>query len=308
MLRKLTATLLASAALAVSACAQQSLPEPVATAQAPAAAVEMGGPALWKVADEDTTIYLFGTVHALPANVDWYSGPVQAALDSADTLVTEIDMTPEATAAMGALVAEKGTLPAGTTLRSLMTDEQRARYEAGLAKIGAPAAAFDQLEPWFATLALANQALAMGGFDPSRGVETVLEATVKAETGRDALETVEQQIAIFDTLPQESQITYLLETVEGFDDIQPTLQTMVDEWAAGDANELGALMTAAFSEDAELMKRLLTDRNTAWAVWIDDRLDRPGTVFMAVGAGHLAGEGSVQDMLAARGIGNERVQ
>ena len=44
------------------------------------------------------------------------------------------------------------------------------------------------------------------------------------------------------------------------------------------------------------------------AEWIGNRLEEPGTVFLAVGAGHLAGEGSVQDQLSANGIAAERLQ
>ena len=49
-------------------------------------------------------------------------------------------------------------------------------------------------------------------------------------------------------------------------------------------------------------------RNERWAEWVARRLETPGTVFVAVGAGHLAGEVSVQAMLAERGLATERVQ
>ena len=49
-------------------------------------------------------------------------------------------------------------------------------------------------------------------------------------------------------------------------------------------------------------------RNANWAEWIDTRLDTPGTVFVAVGAGHLAGTKSVQDYLAAKDIAVTRVK
>ena len=57
-----------------------------------------------------------------------------------------------------------------------------------------------------------------------------------------------------------------------------------------------------------LTERLFYARNANWAAWIDDRLDTPGSVFMAVGAGHLAGEKSVQDYLAERNISVTRIQ
>jgi len=85
------------------------------------------------------------------------------------------------------------------------------------------------------------------------------------------------------------------------------LDEMVGEWLAGDAAALAELMNAQES-DPELYKRLIIDRNAAWAVWIGNRLEQPGTVFMAVGAGHLAGSGSVQVQLESRGIPSVRVR
>ena len=104
----------AIAATTVGCAPAQTMSTPVASTQAPASSVGIEGPALWRVADEDTTIYVFGTVHALPDDVNWYSGTVKNALDSSDTLVTEIDMTPAAEAETAALFQRTATLPAGT--------------------------------------------------------------------------------------------------------------------------------------------------------------------------------------------------
>ena len=52
----------------------------------------MPGPALWKVADADTTIYLFGTVHALPQGKEWFDGRIERAFDASDEMVTEVDL------------------------------------------------------------------------------------------------------------------------------------------------------------------------------------------------------------------------
>ena len=52
---------------------------------------------------------------------------------------------------------------------------------------------------------------------------------------------------------------------------------------------------------------LLFNRNANWAKWIKARLDNPGTVFIAVGAGHLAGPKDVQDQLETLGIKTQRV-
>jgi uncharacterized protein YbaP (TraB family) len=307
-IRKFLASTVAGIALLGSAPA---FAEPQAEAAATEAApTEMPGkPALWKVADEDTTIYLFGTVHLLPENVDWNSGPVNEALASADALVTEVDMTPENTAKMGAMFQEAGMLTTGGTLRDLMTDDQRARYEAGLAKIGVPAAAFDALEPWAASLAILSITTQASGFTPDRGVEMVLEGLVGEEVERLALETVEFQIAVFDELPIDQQVLFLLEGAEDPMAGIETLNQLVTEWAEGDVTALGDLMNEGLEVSPLIAERLLYMRNANWAEWIDQRLETtPGTIFIAVGAGHLAGTNTVQDYLAERDIETVRIQ
>lgn len=307
-LRKILASTVAGLALFASGPA---FAEPQAeTAAAETAASEMPGkPALWKVADEDTTIYLFGTVHMLPADVDWNSGVVNEALASADALVTEVDMTPENMAEMGAMFQQAGMLTTGGTLRDLMTDEQRATYEAGLAKIGIPAAAFDPLEPWAASLALLQITTQASGFDPNRGAETVLESLTGDDVERLALETVEFQISVFDELPIEDQVLFLLEGAEDPLEGIKALNELIGEWAEGDVTALGNLMNEGLEASPLLADRLLYSRNANWAEWIEERLEStPGTVFIAVGAGHLAGEKSVQDYLAERNIETVRIQ
>ncbi len=82
---------------------------------------------------------------------------------------------------------------------------------------------------------------------------------------------------------------------------------MVDKWLKGDARGLARVMNEEL-DDPVLYDRLLTRRNAHWADWISRRMEQPGTVFVAVGAGHLAGKGSVQDMLQKRGIRVTRVR
>ena len=273
------------------------------TAAAPMAAK---GPALWKVADEDTTIYLFGTVHVLPKGIEWYDATIDQALTGSDMIVTEIPMDPASEAAMAQLAQKVGTLPAGTTLRSLLTPEQAASYEAALAKLGAPPSAFDPYKPWLAGLTLSLIPLMQQGYTPDSGVEKVL-LTKAGSKPQGALETAEFQLGIFDGMTQDAQITFMMEAAEGMAEVAPMLDRMVSEWAQGDPDELAVIMNEGMSDPA-VADALLYSRNANWAEWIDTRLDTPGTVFIAVGAGHLAGAKSVQDYLAAKGITTMRVK
>lgn len=262
------------------------------------------GPALWQVSDEDTTIYLFGTVHALPRDKNWFDSRIERAFNASEELVTEIDMT-NAAATTQALQAQ-AQLPEGQTLRGLMTPDDRMEYEAALVTLGVPVETLDRYKPWFAAMTLALLPLLRSGYDTQSGVEASLGSRAGAGKKRGALETVGEQIMLFDGMPVEAQLSFLDQTVEQIPKATNTLDAMVAEWIEGDAVELARLMNAELT-DPVLKDRLLIQRNANWADWIRQRLEQPGTVFIAVGAGHLAGEGSVQDQLRKRRVRVTRV-
>ena len=308
---KLTALLpLSCASLAIISCSPALADGQPVTAAAVETVQETKttGPALWKVSDEDTTIYMFGTVHVLPDDVNWYSETVATAIDASDTLVTEIDMSPEALAAAQVSIGKKGILTDGSTVRSLMSDEQRATYEAALTSQNIRLASFDPLKPWLASISLGQVAFSRAGIKPENGTEEVLERLIGDDKKRVALETIEFQFNVFDTMPQEAQLRYLIDTAAELDTLAGSLNAIIDKWAVGDVEGVATLLNEALEDEPEFAKALLYDRNKTWSEWIDKRLDEPGTIFMAVGAGHLAGEKSVQDYLIARGIQSVRVQ
>lgn len=263
-------------------------------------------PALWKVADEDTTIWLFGTVHALPADVAWYRGEVAIAFEGSDELVTEIDEVEPAR--MQAIVLDKAVLPKGANLRESLSPDQRAKLETALKSLDLPPAMMDRFEPWYAAIALATLPIQRSGYVANNGVEAVLATRARTlGTPRGALETPEYQLGLFDELPEEVQKRYLMEVVTALPELSGLLGRIVEAWTAGDAEKLAVLMHEQ-EDDPVVMEALMFRRNRAWADWIADRLKQPGEVFLAVGAGHLAGPGSVQEELATRGVQTRRVQ
>jgi uncharacterized protein len=298
-LRSLLLAPLAALAITSAAPAQDVLVQPQTTA-------EVVRPALWKLADADTTIYLFGTIHLLPEGINWYAGPVAESFESSDELITEIPDTPEGQ--IGALMLKHGVLPAGQSLRASMTQSELGAYEAALAQQGLPPGVFDRYKPWFAAFALATLPLQREGFTQSNGIENQLATRTKARgKNRRGLETLEFQLSIFNRFSPAVQKRYLFEVIKALPTIREDVGKMVTAWASGDSAALAALINAA-EEDPAMYQALLTDRNKAWAAWIAKRMEQPGTVFVAVGAGHLGGKDSVQDVLAKAGHQTSRVQ
>jgi uncharacterized protein YbaP (TraB family) len=265
-------------------------------------------PALWKVSDADTTIYLFGTVHMLQPGADWLTGPVASALDGSDELVTEV-VDAQGTAVQAAM-RKRATLPAGRTLRAALPPAVRADYEALLRRIGLPENVFDRDKPWYAAIALASVPLVRRGFSPANGVEATLGARPAPHPrAHTALETADQQLALLNRLPRAVQVRYLASVVADYDRIDPEVDAMAGAWGKGDAEGLARLINEdEGKDDPMLTEALILRRNRTWAGWIRQRMRRPGTLFVAVGAGHLAGQGSVQQVLARSGLVVERVQ
>lgn len=285
----------------------QEAPAP-APAPVPAVATKDADPALWVVKDEDTTIYLFGTVHLLKPGLSWFDEAVRKAFDESGELVTELG-GPTDPAAMQPLMMKYGVSMTGPSLTEKVPPEKRAAFLETLTKLGMPQQAVDRLDPWLAGTQLAMLALVKAGYDPKSGVEEALDAAAKAaKKPVSGLETIEQQLSLFDGLSEQAQMLMLVEAIDKFDTAASDFDKLVGEWAEGDAEGLAAIMNEGLRGSPELSKVLLADRNARWADWIKTRLDKPGVVFVAVGAGHLAGADSVQAMLAKRSVKSERIQ
>lgn len=282
---------------------------PLAGSAAPAApAAKAARPAMWRVADADTTLYLFGTIHLLPKGQGWRTPAMDSALAGADELVLEVANVDDIMAAAQAM-AKLGMSPGLPPIAERVPEEKRAALRAMIAESGYPEAVYDRLETWAAALPLLGVTFKRLGLDPSLGVERQIGAPFKAAgktvTG---LETVEQQLGYFDTLSEEAQRALLLSVVEDSADTRAQFKAMLAAWASGDLKGIARTFDDETQMSPELKAALMSKRNAAWAEWLAKRMDKPGTAFVAVGAGHLVGEDSVQAMLKKKGLKAKRVQ
>lgn len=267
-------------------------------------------PAMWQSRDGRLTV--FGTIHALPPQTPpapgWFTPAMRAALAGSDRLVVEVDM-PQDQAALGAVVAQLGLLPAPVPLASRLPPAARDRLPSALAAVGVPAGALDRLESWLAAITLVQAQVMKAGLDPAAGVDRALlkeaRTTSKPLVG---LETVEGQFGLFDGLPEAEQRRLLADAVIGQDDMAGQVQALAAAWMAGDVARIRREFdTSRLSP--ELERRLFTARNRAWAQWVQTALATPGArPFLAVGAAHLPGRGGLIELLQARGIPMRRVQ
>lgn len=266
-------------------------------------------PAMWRLSDHDTSIYLFGTVHLLPPGTDWRTPALDKATGEAGTLVVETIIDEKNPQAFAAELARLGIRPGQPPIVERVAPEKRDALRTVIAKSGIPEAALNNMETWAAAFALLQLQFKEFGVSGNDGVELNLRKAF-AEAGKpvEQLETNGQQLGFFDGLPESAQRQLLEGAIESPTAAKEQFDAMLAAWISGDVEAIGRTFNAELSSSPELKEALLRRRNANWAGWLHSRLAKPGTVFVAVGAGHLAGEDSVVEMLKQRGLKVRRVQ
>jgi len=271
----------------------------VTLAAVPAAAQ----PPIWIVRRGASTVILFGSIHLLPTGLDWRPPALTAALAKADELVFElpIDLATDAQAVR--LSRRRGVFKPSDRLAAHLTAEQQARLDRVATFLSASPAALDRMRPWLAEISLSLLADAKEGAVASQGVEEQIQGLAPSTARRRAFETVEQQIGFLAGAPATDQIASLDETLHEIEERPDVYRRMVAEWMSGD---LAGLQTEALDPlqrvSPALYRRLITDRSRRWAGALRLRLDRPGTVVVIVGVGHLIGPAGVPALLRAKGL------
>lgn len=276
---------------------------------APAEARSNRGPALWEVKDKDTTIYLFGTIHLLPRDSRWRTPKFDKAVQNSQSLVLEtlIDTAnPQQLAGIMAALGFSSGLP---PIASRVPADKRPQLEAAIAKTRIPRPMFDRMETWAASFTLLGVQFQTLGVEGEQGVEAVLRKSFSAAGKPVAqLETNQEQLTFFDRLPEDAQRQLLEGAIEDPKQTRTQFGDMLQAWLTGDVDKIGNSFNRDLQSSPELKAALLTRRNYNWSQWIERRMAQPGSVMVAVGAGHLAGETSVQKYLQSRGYKVKRLQ
>ncbi|HEY8434354.1 MAG TPA: TraB/GumN family protein [Sphingomicrobium sp.] len=259
------------------AAAALSAAMPVAApAQAPSE------PAMFVVHDADTTIYLFGTFHALDGDPQWFDAGVRNAFEQSNELVLET------------------LLPEGPNAARELSKEIRP----------------PSVKPSASFLATTRMAISAGrsqGMQAANGADMVLRAVAEQE-GKpvEGLETLQFQLNMFNRMPvpaapAPAPAAGNAADKQSIQSLSDTMSTMQSAWKRGDQSVFVQLLDQLRAGSPDTYRMMFTERNARWADWIAARMQTPGTVFVAVGAGHLAGKDSVLVRLAEKGIESQRI-
>ncbi|MGH8234562.1 MAG: TraB/GumN family protein, partial [Rhodanobacteraceae bacterium] len=268
----------------------------------------LADPALWLVKSPTATIYMFGTVHVLPDGAHWHYPALDKALAASDKLYVEEDDDDPLTMQM--LVMKYGMdLQHPLSGRLDAADQARLDSAAKSAGVMGGVTTLNAMQPWLAALTISVAPIVKTGYDPKSGADKQLEREFKS-LGKPigAFETAEEQIRFFADLSSKLQLDLLHNALDDYAKGPAQIETLIEDWQAGDVVAIAKTVNDGMRKHyPELYQVLLVNRNRDWAQQIAGLLKRHTTIFVAVGAGHLAGPDSVQEQLEKLGIRSERV-
>lgn len=266
-------------------------------------------PALWEVSDPDTTVYLFGTIHLLPESLKWRTPAFDRAVKEAQQLVVETIVDQQNPAEVQQAELSLGFGKGLPPILKRVPPAHVARLRAAIAKSGVPEKVFDQMKTWLAAIQLLSIQFRDMGLKGTAGPEEILRQQFLSEQKPiGQLETNTEQFSYFDRMSEKAQRELLEGALEPQSSTDKEFGGMLSSWSHGDVNGIALTFNKELSQSSEIRQILLRQRNANWAKWIEHRMTEPGTIFVAVGAGHLAGKDSVLEQLRGDGYKVKRLQ
>jgi uncharacterized protein len=266
-------------------------------------------PPVWIVRSAHATLVLFGSIHLLPAGLDWRPAMLDDALTSADEVWFELPITVKAGDEAAAASLARGALPKDKRLTAMLSADDTERLVQASITLHCLPESIDRMQPWMAELTLSVAEDARSGADASSGVEDQIEAQAGPALLRRSFETAGQQIEFLAGAPVKDQLASLNWTVGEIDGDPGSYQRVVDEWMAADLIGLKRDANDPLQRVApRLYERLIVGRNRRWADKLATRLKSPGKIVVVVGIGHLIGPDGLPALLRARGLDVEGPQ
>ena len=261
-----------------------------------------GESSVWSMKGERNTVYLAGSVHALPKDHAEFPEQLERAYKAANIIVLEVDLDDMNPLDAVKFISTNGTLPADKSLKDVVGAEPYQRVAALAASLDVPETVIAKLEPWAAALVLTQFALNKTGFDANLGID--MQITERARTdGKpvEGLETVIDQLSVFDNRSFEEQTRFLLDSADDAPKLTEDLQKLIAAWRAGNLRALEKEFLKERKKSPELYDALLGVRNRQWLPKIEALLKGDQDYLVVVGALHFVGRDGLLSLLRRDG-------
>jgi uncharacterized protein YbaP (TraB family) len=261
---------------------------------------------LWKIegAGLSQPSYLFGTIHMIPKEDYFLPSGLDEAFDKSHKVVFEIDL--DEMSEMGSMMGMLSNLMMkdGVTLKDLLTAQEYNEVSAYFDKMGIPMFLLGNVKPMFLSM-LTEVNINPSDMESENLVSYEMELYDRAQKSNkdvDGLETMNYQLSLFDSIPYKEQAKMLIDAVHGTntesDMFDQTLDLYKQQNIEGMINMVDD--TKPSGDNGSYENVLINNRNRNW-IPVMSKMMTTGSVFFAVGAGHLAGENGVINLLKKAG-------
>ena len=267
-------------------------------------------PAMWLAEDEDSKVYLFGSIHVLPEGVRWYTPAIARAFENAEELVIESKADDSAgDMEMSDYIDARALLPEGQTLDELLSPADYARLQELVTILELDEYRISRMQPWLLRIVLTNEIFEHSGMQRTLGVDNLFEqSALRNEMKISALETPREAMMTLAEYPLEVQVRQLSESLNktAGESENGDFSGLLLSWAMGDIDRNARLIAASMSPLT--YRNVVVDRNRKWLPRLEGYLAKPQQTMVVVGNAHLVGKGNLIDMLKHRGHTVSRIQ
>jgi hypothetical protein len=267
-------------------------------------------PAMWLAEDEDSKVYLFGSIHVLPEGVRWYTPAIAGAFENAEELVIESKASDSGDDTdVSDYIEARALLPEGQTLEELLSPADYARLLELASVLDLDEYQIARMQPWLLRILLTNEIFERSGMERTLGVDNLFEQTaLRNEMKVSALETPREAMMTLAEYPIEVQVRQLSESLNtaAGEAANDDFSGLLVSWAMGDIDRNARLIAASMSPLT--YRNVVVDRNRKWLPRLEGYLLKPQQTMVVVGNAHLVGKGNLIDMLKDRGHTVSRIQ
>ena len=258
---------------------------------------------VWTVSDDDSTLYLIGSMHLLPDEAYPLPVAMTRAYEQAERLVFEADLAALQSPAVQLSLLSKAQNLDGPPLREQLGPDLHRDFLALVREYELPVISFEAMHPWFASLSLELANYQRAGFRPDRGVDQHFHNLALADgKPRQGLESVDAHMALLTGMSgDDNGVAMLAATVAQLSDKPDMAQALYTAWRDGDVATMQALVAPLRRDSPDAYAHLLTNRNAAWMPKLQALLAGDEDVAAVVGALHLVGEGGLVDLFLKAG-------
>lgn len=264
---------------------------------------------LWKVMSEGNTVYVLGSIHMLRQEDYPLHENINDAFNKSDILAVEANINDIARLDLQTLIG-KAFYPENETIADHVSQETYEMIKKESARTGLPLMLVDRQKPWFLALSLTSMEVLKLGFDPSYGIDMHFMTQASGKKKVVELESLEYQFDLLSNLSDDEQESFLIYTLKDLHVLKQDLQSMINAWKSGDPETLESIMkksTAGDIDTSTVYEKLIYERNRNMVGKIEGYLKEDKMYFVIIGAGHLAGEKGIINLLKEKGYTVEQL-